>query len=217
MSEDSTPTLSVIAPLHAQLLQDTDASFAGDTPIVREIKLAIHDDLAKRYTTVQNKTILYTTSTLDPRFKALPFLAKDEQLDIHTNVIAEAAALQKEMTPGKAEDDPEKDPESDPEEGPAPKKSSALFNLLGKTFTETDNIDVKRECILKALSVYLNEDPEKVVKERMDSDVDNGQAEMETVFGVVVIRREGAERDDGPEDVGIILGSGRSINISVLK
>ncbi|KAK5599871.1 hypothetical protein CRENBAI_014470 [Crenichthys baileyi] len=71
--------------------------------------------------------------------------------------------------------------------------------------TQTDNFDVKRECILKALSVYLNEDPEKVVKERMDSDVDNGQAEIETVFGVFVIRREGAARDDGPEDVGIIL------------
>lgn len=38
-----------------------------------------------------------------------------------------------------------------------------------------------------------------------DSDVDNIQAEMETVFGVFVIRREGAEHDDGPEDVGIIL------------
>ena len=33
MSEDSTSTPSVIAPLHVQLLQDTDASFAGDTPI----------------------------------------------------------------------------------------------------------------------------------------------------------------------------------------
>lgn len=94
MSEDSTPTLSVIAPLHAQLLQDMDASFAGETPIVWEIKLAVHDDLAKRYTSVQNKTSLYTASTLDPRFKALPCLAKDKQLDIHAKVIAEAAALQ---------------------------------------------------------------------------------------------------------------------------
>eukprot|EP00064_Thunnus_orientalis_P004044 superscaffoldBa00000354_g4055 len=47
MSEDSTPTLSVIAPLHAQLLHDTEAGFCGDTPIVREIKQAIHEDLAK--------------------------------------------------------------------------------------------------------------------------------------------------------------------------
>ena len=71
-----------------------EAGFAGDTPIVREIKLVIHEDLTKRYTSVQNKTILYTASTLDPRFKALPFLAQDEQLDIHAKVVAEAAALQ---------------------------------------------------------------------------------------------------------------------------
>ncbi|MEQ2315345.1 hypothetical protein AMECASPLE_021354 [Ameca splendens] len=67
---------------------------------------------------------------------------------------------------------------------------------------QTDNIDGKRECLRQVLLVYLNEDPEKVVKEHMDSDVDNGQAEMETVFRVFVIRREGAEHDDGPEDVG---------------
>lgn len=40
MSEDSTPALSVIAPLHAQLLHDTEAA-AADTPVIREIKLAI--------------------------------------------------------------------------------------------------------------------------------------------------------------------------------
>ncbi|MEQ2223394.1 hypothetical protein ILYODFUR_036350 [Ilyodon furcidens] len=39
---------------------------------------------------------------------------------------------------------------------------------------QTDNTDAKRECLRQALSVYLNEDPEKVVKERMDSDVDKG-------------------------------------------
>ncbi|KAJ8007775.1 hypothetical protein DPEC_G00097700 [Dallia pectoralis] len=43
MSEDSTPTLSVIAPLHAQLLHDTEAAgvAAADTPVIREIKLAM--------------------------------------------------------------------------------------------------------------------------------------------------------------------------------
>lgn len=49
--------------------------------------------MTKRYTTVQNGTILHTASTLDAGFKALTFLAKDEQLDIHAKVTAEAAAL----------------------------------------------------------------------------------------------------------------------------
>lgn len=55
MSEDSTPTLSVIAPLHAQLLHDTEAG--SGAPIVREMKQAIHEDLAKRYTSVAEKNI----------------------------------------------------------------------------------------------------------------------------------------------------------------
>lgn len=37
--------------------------------------------------------MLYTASFLDPRFKALPFLAKEDQLEVHANVVAEAAAL----------------------------------------------------------------------------------------------------------------------------
>lgn len=36
--KDSIPTLSVITLLHAQPLHGTDACFAKDTPIVREIK-----------------------------------------------------------------------------------------------------------------------------------------------------------------------------------
>ena len=88
MSEDSTPTLSVIAPLHAQLLHDTEAA-AADTPVIREIQLEIHDDLVKRYSCAQDKRMLYTASFLDPRFKALPFLTKEDQLEVHANVIAE--------------------------------------------------------------------------------------------------------------------------------
>ncbi|KAK0136875.1 Zinc finger BED domain-containing protein 1 [Merluccius polli] len=95
MSEDSTPTLSVIAPLHAQLLHDTETGFSGEMPIVREIKQTIHEDLSKRYCTVREKSMLHAASTLDPRFKALPFLSQDEQQDIYSKVIAEAAALKR--------------------------------------------------------------------------------------------------------------------------
>lgn len=94
MCEASTPTLSVIAPLHAQLLHDTETGFSGETQMVREIKQAIHEDLSKRYSTVADKNMLYTASILDPRFKALPFLSQDEQHDVQSKVIAEAAALE---------------------------------------------------------------------------------------------------------------------------
>ncbi|KAL7403764.1 hypothetical protein ABVT39_004807 [Epinephelus coioides] len=137
MSEDSTPTLSVIAPLHAQLLHDTEAAGVGaDTPVIREIKLAIHEDLAKRYSSAQDKRMLHSASFLDPRFKALPFLTKEDQLEVHANVVAEAATLESHVNSEEAEDKSET-PQPDPEEGPAPKRRpSALVTLLGKTFTE---------------------------------------------------------------------------------
>ncbi|XP_027134490.1 uncharacterized protein LOC113745762 [Larimichthys crocea] len=71
--------------------------------------------------------------------------------------------------------------------------------------TQTDSVDVRRECVLKGLCVYLNEDPEKLVKEYMTADESSGSTMAETVFGIFVMRHEGAEPGDAPEDVGIIL------------
>ncbi|KAJ8364474.1 hypothetical protein SKAU_G00133050 [Synaphobranchus kaupii] len=52
----------------------------------------------QRYTSVQEKNIVHTASTLDPRIKALPFLSKDEQQDMRSKVIAEAAALEETLS-----------------------------------------------------------------------------------------------------------------------
>uniref|UniRef100_A0A672JRG1 BED-type domain-containing protein n=1 Tax=Salarias fasciatus TaxID=181472 RepID=A0A672JRG1_SALFA len=129
MSEDSTPTLSVIAPLHTQLLNDT-AGVAADAPVIREIKLAIHEDLAKRYSSAQDKSMLHSASFLDPRFKALPFLTVEDQLEIHANFVYMFFLNNNILKPSEAT-------VPDTEEGPAPKRRpSALVTLLGKTFTE---------------------------------------------------------------------------------
>ncbi|XP_046706911.1 uncharacterized protein LOC124386909 [Silurus meridionalis] len=71
--------------------------------------------------------------------------------------------------------------------------------------TQNNSIDIGRECILKGLCVYLNEDPEKLVKEYMADDVSRDTAMKETVFGIYVVRHEGDELTDPPEDVGVIL------------
>ncbi|XP_034548833.1 uncharacterized protein LOC117819529 isoform X1 [Notolabrus celidotus] len=72
--------------------------------------------------------------------------------------------------------------------------------------SQTNIINVRRECIFKALCVYLNEEPKKLVKECTDADVESNQAEMkEMTFGIYAIRKEGAEPEDDPDDVGIIL------------
>ncbi|KAI5096923.1 hypothetical protein C0J45_13817 [Silurus meridionalis] len=56
--------------------------------------------------------------------------------------------------------------------------------------TQNNSIDIGRECILKGLCVYLNEDPEKLVKEYMADDVRQDTAMKETVFGIYVVRHE---------------------------
>lgn len=93
MSEESIPTLSVIAPWHAQLLANfTTAS--EDDPMTREVKHAIWEDLMKRYTSTKERHILHAASALDPHFKALRFLSEDEKMETLRIMTAEAASLE---------------------------------------------------------------------------------------------------------------------------
>ncbi|GAA6233129.1 uncharacterized protein LOC115595175 [Lates japonicus] len=60
------------------------------------------------------------------------------------------------------------------------------------------SVEVRRECMLKALCVYLNEEPVGLIKEYLD--IDSGAArEMEkVVLGVYTVRHEGADATDPP-------------------
>lgn len=89
MSEEKTPTVSIIAPLQAQLCQSTEEQ-TDDSGIVKDVKNALAQDLGKRYA---NKSFLQMASALDPRFKALPFLTEEERDDIFAALGGEAAEL----------------------------------------------------------------------------------------------------------------------------
>ncbi|KAF3855361.1 hypothetical protein F7725_023416 [Dissostichus mawsoni] len=66
-----------------------------------------------------------------------------------------------------------------------------------------DNINTRRECILKSLVIYLNEDPDSFFKEYLASAADDAERDISnTVMGIYTIRRNG---DGGPEDVGIVI------------
>lgn len=91
MSDENNPTLSVIAPLHAQLLHDTQKNLE-DPLFVRELKYAIHQDLSKRYASDLEKNTLNLASAVDPRFKALPFLFDEEKNETFAKMVTEAAA-----------------------------------------------------------------------------------------------------------------------------
>ena len=98
MSDESNPTLSVIAPLNAQLLQATWKSI-GDTQFVKEIKEAIHQDLKKRYADDMEKTKLRMASVLDARFKTLPFMSDDDRRETYRRVVDEAVAIAEHQHP----------------------------------------------------------------------------------------------------------------------
>nr|XP_043881857.1 uncharacterized protein LOC122769405 [Solea senegalensis] len=67
------------------------------------------------------------------------------------------------------------------------------------------SIEKRRDCVLKAVSVYLNEDPQHLIKEYMDLDPGAKKDMEETMMGVYVIWHEGAADTDQAEDVGIII------------
>ncbi|XP_051990723.1 E3 SUMO-protein ligase ZBED1-like isoform X2 [Xyrauchen texanus] len=147
MSEETTPTLSVVAPLLAQLIHDLQDSPA-DSNLTKEIKSVICQDLNKRYL---NKEALYVASAMDPRFKALPFLSEDQHQDIYARITAEATrskgALQNDtgVETTETESDVNVVPEEDEDSNQCPvqKDISAvlskrsrhfLADLLGQTY-----------------------------------------------------------------------------------
>ncbi|KAK0148560.1 putative nuclease HARBI1 [Merluccius polli] len=69
---------------------------------------------------------------------------------------------------------------------------------------KNDCVENRRACTLKALTMYLNEDPENLIREYLDVE-DNQDAMDQTVLGVFAIKKEDAGPTDGLEDVGIII------------
>lgn len=95
MSEESMPTLSIIAPLHAKLIVGTEES-PHDTQTVKDIKTAIAEDMAKRYSS--DREMLSMASAVDPRFKELPFLSEAESSETYSRLTdAVAAAIKKQQ------------------------------------------------------------------------------------------------------------------------
>ncbi|XP_065107472.1 sterile alpha motif domain-containing protein 3-like [Paramisgurnus dabryanus] len=86
--------------------------------------------------------------------------------------------------------------------GAAGQKINNIMSVLDQNVS----IEKRRECILKALVVYVNEDPSNLVKEYMDVEHEEAQTLMRnTTLGIYVINPEGAHATDPYQDVGIII------------
>nr|XP_023660006.1 zinc finger BED domain-containing protein 1-like [Paramormyrops kingsleyae] len=180
MSEESNPTVSLIAPLNAQLLQNMSDT-TGDSHIMRDIKNAIRTDLLKRYNSESEKRIFHAASALDPRFKGMPFLTEEERLEVYRALTEENASLENECARRSTEVDEAPEgtgtlgEETSMEDSPsaAPKRkassSSLLVSLLGQSFTDTEGTvkpktpyviaKEEMEAYCKAPSLPLTEDP----------------------------------------------------------
>ncbi|KAL2102146.1 hypothetical protein ACEWY4_001314 [Coilia grayii] len=93
MSEEKTPTLSVIAPLHSLLLKEM-TSLPDDSKVVKDLKDEIKKNLSMRY--VNQKDMLHVASAIDPRFKALPFLSEEERESTFSTLKTEAISEMEE-------------------------------------------------------------------------------------------------------------------------
>ncbi|KAK0142798.1 hypothetical protein N1851_019271 [Merluccius polli] len=73
-----------------------------------------------------------------------------------------------------------------------------------------DYINVRRECILRSLVVYVNEDPDVFFKEYLPTAVEDAERDITTtVMGIYRIRRDGHEE---PEDVGVVIEGIKVLN-----
>ncbi|XP_031164216.1 zinc finger BED domain-containing protein 1-like [Sander lucioperca] len=86
MCEEDQPTLSVIAPLQAKLLKHLQPC-EDDSTLVAEMKRVMADDLSTRYRGTQDA--LNIASALDPRFKELPYLEKEDREQVYTKLVFE--------------------------------------------------------------------------------------------------------------------------------
>ncbi|XP_034239310.1 zinc finger BED domain-containing protein 1-like isoform X2 [Thrips palmi] len=86
LSEERFPLLSLLEPLLWQLcsshLQDKD----GDSLLVMKLKQILRDNLAAKYVNEDVRTLLRTSTMLDPRFKTLGYADEDVKEDVYERI-----------------------------------------------------------------------------------------------------------------------------------
>ncbi|KAJ8353394.1 hypothetical protein SKAU_G00209610 [Synaphobranchus kaupii] len=88
LSTETTPSVSMILPLKTMILKSMEQN-DDDTPIAREIKHAIRENLQNRYSDPGLQDFLHKYTALDPRFKTLPHLDPACHQRIYEDLITE--------------------------------------------------------------------------------------------------------------------------------
>ncbi|KAK5892178.1 hypothetical protein CesoFtcFv8_012582 [Champsocephalus esox] len=80
------------------------------------------------------------------------------------------------------------------------------IRLLMAPTARSEDIELKRDSVLKSLCAYLKEDSNSLIKEYLNVRSEEAESAIpRTTMGLYVIRNEGAQEEDGPEDVGVII------------
>ena len=92
LSGEQYVTVSAVLPLLSLIENDILKASASDTPLTKDLKMKIKEDLLKRYTTthltVKAIMILKKSSFLDPRFKT-KYMTDDDVFDVESELLLE--------------------------------------------------------------------------------------------------------------------------------
>ncbi|XP_061189595.1 E3 SUMO-protein ligase ZBED1-like [Saccostrea echinata] len=91
MCSETSPTASIILPIHYQLLDYVLLPKEGDSPTIVNMKKSMSLNLKERYATKEN--MLNKVTALDPRFKTLPYLPEEDRLSVFDTLVREAGNL----------------------------------------------------------------------------------------------------------------------------
>lgn len=88
LSSSRHATASLILPTQHTIVTTLKSSCVGDdTPVVREVKCTIYNDMESRYSDTGLADFLLECCVIDPRFKNLRWVPEDEQADIYDRVV----------------------------------------------------------------------------------------------------------------------------------
>ncbi|XP_035852565.1 uncharacterized protein LOC118494118 [Sander lucioperca] len=85
--------------------------------------------------------------------------------------------------------------------GAVREKTRNILRLLDQSL----EVNVKRECLLKSLIVYLGEDVDKLIKEYLVAQKDQAETELERCTMAVFVIREEEDPLQPPQDVGVVI------------
>ncbi|XP_069102207.1 E3 SUMO-protein ligase ZBED1-like [Argopecten irradians] len=119
LCDEKQPTVSLICPMKYKILKSMELVAGTEFSVIRQLKVAIQQNMKSRYNNHEVEQFLLISSALDPRFKSLPQLDDIHRQELHDVIIQKVltqSTVQPHIKTEPVEDEPQ--PESTPETQP---------------------------------------------------------------------------------------------------